>query len=723
MAYIKGNFRKYIFKSDKGYVIGLFKVREASSDVISYVNSTITFTGYFHDLNENDLYTFSGDIVNHERYGEQFNVSSYEIVLPNDKDNIIEFLSSNLFPGIGEKKASIIVDYLGPDCLEKILSNPDEMSLVPGLTKKQQKIIYDNLLKYQYSFEIIVSLTKFGFNTRDALSIYNKYKNETLSVLEFNPYLLVDDLNDISFKKIDNVRGKFNILDDDERRIKACIKHVMEELSNSLGSTYFNKEEIFSYMKRSVFSVTYDVFLLNLDSLILNNDIILVDNRLTLYKMYEAEQYIASRIFELSNNMIKTKLKDKDLIALEKFFDIKYSDQQTLAIRKSIENNLLVITGGPGTGKTTIIKAICRLYQEVFSVSGKDIVSDIALIAPTGRAAKRISEEAMLPASTIHRFLKWNKEDNTFRVNEEERSSAKLVIIDEASMIDTYLFYNLLLGLEYNTKIIIIGDYNQLPSVGSGQILKDIIESDCIDIIKLDRLYRTDKDSNINTLAYNILDNNYDMDVFNSMDLEFIPCNTSDLKSKLLPIINNYKSNLDNFQILIPIYKGDNGIDDINIYAQDLINPLENRVELNVESEIFRVGDKVLQLTNVPDLNVYNGDIGYITNIMIGSKKEIHINFDYNSVVYTQGEFSNIRLGYAISIHKAQGSEFDTVILPILSKYSGMLYKKLIYTAVTRTKKKLIVLGEESAFKKAILNDKESSRNTNLKNFITSCIK
>ena len=726
MAFIKGNFKKYIFKSDKGYTVGLFKIKDTSSDLESYKGKTITFTGYFDDLNESDIYILNGNFVEHERYGEQFSTSSYEITLPNDKDNVIDFLSSNLFPGIGEKKAEQIVKVLGSNCLEVILNNPDSLYLVPKITKKQKEIIEVNLNKYEQSYKTIVELNKCGFSTKDSLLINSKYKEKSLDVVNENIYTLVDDIRELSFKKIDSLRSNFNITDVDIRRIEQGIKYVLEEVSYTLGNTYFSINEIVGYTKRALFIFDEEKIYEGINNLTIKDEIIKVEDKYFYYKMYEAENYIAKRIFNLANNMSLGFVNDKDIKKLEEYYDISYNDDQKHAIKEALSNNFLVITGGPGTGKTTIIKAICKLYQDLNGFDTNALMENLALLAPTGRAAKRIAEQTLLKASTIHRFLKWNKEDDTFNVNEYNKSNVRFVIIDEASMIDTYLLYNLLLGLKENTKIILIGDYNQLPSVGPGQILKDIVESDLVNIIKLNKLYRQEETSNINLLAYNINNGNFSFDLFNtSDDLIFKESSSDKLKDYLKEYILKYKDmSFNDFITLAPIYKQENGIDDLNYFMQEILNPKSfNKNEIIIDGVLYRENDKVIELVNMVDDNVFNGDIGKILRIKNTSPKEVLIDFDSNIVKFTPTTFNNFSLGYTISIHKSQGSEFDTVIIPVLNKYSNMLYKKLIYTATTRAKKKLILVGEIDALKRAIYNDRESTRKTNLKEFLKDCIK
>ncbi len=726
MAFIKGNFKKYIFKSDKGYTVGLFKIKDTSSDLESYKGKTITFTGYFDDLNESDIYILNGNFVEHERYGEQFSTSSYEITLPNDKDNVIDFLSSNLFPGIGVKKAEQIVKVLGSNCLEVILNNPDNLYLVPKITKKQKETIEVNLNKYEQSYKTIVELNKCGFSTKDSLLINSKYKEKSLDVVNENIYTLVDDIPELSFKKIDSLRSNFNITDVDIRRVEQGIKYVLEEVSYTLGNTYFSINEIVGYTKRALFIFDGEKIYEGINNLIIKEEIIKVEDKYFYYKMYEAENYIAKRIFNLANNMSLGFVNDKDIKKLEEYYDISYNDDQKHAIKEALSNNFLVITGGPGTGKTTIIKAICKLYQDLNGFDINALMENLALLAPTGRAAKRIAEQTLLKTSTIHRFLKWNKEDNTFNVNEYNKSNVRFVIIDESSMIDTYLLYNLLLGLKENTKIILIGDYNQLPSVGPGQILKDIVESDLVNIIKLNKLYRQEETSNINLLAYNINNGNFSLDLFNtSDDLIFKESSSDKLKDYLKEYILKYKDmSFNDFITLAPIYKQENGIDDLNYFMQEILNPKSfNKNEIVIDGVLYRENDKVIELVNMVDDNVFNGDIGKILRIKNTTPKEVLIDFDSNIVKFTPTTFNNFSLGYTISIHKSQGSEFDTVIIPVLNKYSNMLYKKLIYTATTRAKKKLILVGEIDALKRAIYNDRESTRKTNLKEFLKDCIK
>lgn len=726
-SYIKGQYRKSIFKTDNGYIIGIFKVIETNIEELeTYINRTITFTGYFHELNEVDTYKLIGKLIEHPKYGEQFQVDNYERCMPETKDSMVEFLSSNLFKGIGEAKAKKIVKALGKDTFNVILNNPNNLILIPTVTEKNAKILHDKLIEYESSYETIIYLSKLGFSTKDSMIIYNKYREKTLEIIDDNIYLLIDDLYEMSFKKIDLIALKMNIKKDSLDRIGASIIYIMNELSNSFGHSYYSKEEIYSYLFRVLgINIEEDKYLDSLSKLEINLKIIKKEDRYYLFDMYEAEKIIAERFLLLSHAKdIKCNDIDNMIIQLEEYFSITYNELQKEAIKKSYLKKMLIITGGPGTGKTTIIKAILELYKNMNNYSNSDMITKVALLAPTGRAAKRMSEATNHPASTIHRFLKWNKDNNTFQINEYNKSDKEFILIDEASMIDTYLFSSLLKGISVNTKIIIVGDYDQLPSVGAGQVLSDLINSEILEVVYLKELYRQGHDSNILTLAYDIRNDLLKKDIFNIKDdLTFIECNNIEVINNIEDLANTYKDlSYKDFQILVPMYKTLNGIDNINCRVQNIFNKKdETKKELIYNDIIYREGDKVIQLTNMPEDNVYNGDIGIIKKISL-KPKEIHIDFDNNLVRYTPSNFNKFKLAYAISIHKSQGSEFDIVIIPIVSNFKKMLYKKLIYTAVTRSKKKLYLIGEYSSLQMAVKNTCNDLRRTTIKDFLLNGI-
>lgn len=729
MSYIKGNYRRSIYQNSQGYNIGLFKVMDTDDEKLAdYIAHIITFTGYFHELNDMDTYLFYGKLVTHPKYGEQFQVDNYERCKPEEKDSIIEFLTSGLFKGIGEKKAKAIVDVLGKDTLKIILENPDNLILIPGVTKKNIEVLHTKLQEYESSYEIILFLTELGFSTKDAMIVYNFYKNKTKNIIDTNIYKIIEDIYNMTFKKIDAIALKSGLEKTASIRVEASIIYIMNELSNAYGHSYYFKEEIASYLPRVLgVNITEKLFLDSLESLEKNLSIVKKEDRYYLKEMYESETLITKRFRMLSREEdIVIKDIDSKIKELENLFGITYNEQQFSAIKNSLLKKILIITGGPGTGKTTIMKGITELYRTINELSYEQLQEKIALLAPTGRAAKRMSESTLLRASTIHRFLKWQKETNKFQVNEYNKSRVEFVIIDEGSMIDTYLMASLLKGISANCKIILVGDDHQLPSVGPGQVLHDLIESNCLQKVELTELYRQGKDSNILTLAYDIRQGEVNEEVFNiGDDLTFIKATPSQVVENVLEITDTYQDlSYKEFQILCPMYKTIAGIDEINRHVQNKVNPKsKNKKEIQYGDVIFRENDKVLQLTNMLDENVYNGDIGIIKEIKISPKKEIIIDFDNNIVKYTPSNFNNFRLAYAISIHKAQGSEFDVVIIPIVRNYNKMLYRKLIYTGITRSKKKLYLIGDINALKYAVSNNNSDIRRTSIKDYLQNGIK
>ena len=723
-TYIKGNYRRSIFKSDKGYVIGLFKVREINDEALEeYVNHTITFTGYFHELNEDDTYILYGEVVNHPRYGMQFQSNKYERIKPTGKAAVVQFLSSDLFPGVGEKMAESIVEVLGDKALDKILEDESVLYLVPKLTEGKIKKIVSILKKYEESHQVISRLIDLDFSMREALAIYNEYKVNTMKIVDDNIYQLSYNLNDISFLKVDKAGRKLGILPDDLRRVKAVTLYIMKNLIYQNGDSFLNKEMIIQNVNKFL-NIGYD----NYDEVfkkLEEDDYIVIDkDDYYLTEIWQAEENISQRIYDMVNRNIKNhKNLDDLIIELEKVNNIKYNDDQKKAIKKAIDNNIVIITGGPGTGKTTIIKAITEIYQHINKLDYDDFVDKLALLAPTGRASKRMSESTFLPASTIHRFLKWNKDNGEFMINETNKSNVELVIIDEVSMIDVNLFDSLLKGLKRDVKLILVGDYDQLPSVGPGNLLKDLIYSEVIDVVHLNHLYRQDEDSYIVSLAYEIKDGNLSEDFLNTYnDYTFLKCSANHIKKNLINLCNKVISkgyDYKRLQILAPMYKGENGIDNLNKELQDIFNPSSaTKREIKVGDIIFRENDKILQLVNMPDENVFNGDIGVIKYIKYGDSKskknEIYVDFDGNLVKYTPKDFVKIKHGFIISIHKSQGSEFEMVIMPMASSYRRMLYKKLVYTGVTRAKRKLIIIGEPKAFVLSTSDDREYLRNSKL---------
>ncbi|MBR3523363.1 MAG: ATP-dependent RecD-like DNA helicase [Bacilli bacterium] len=723
---LKGTFKQLIFSASSGYVVGLFRIKESPEDR-EYENKTITITGYFVDIKENENYILDGEFIEHIKYGTQFNVTKYEVVKPEDKDGIVAFLSSSLFRGVGEKLATRIVDTLGDKTLDLILEDKDNLMRVYKMNQKKANDIYNTLLNYQESHKTIIYLTELGFTNHDALAIYNCYKNNTLKVIEHDIYRLLDDIDNLSFLKIDKIALNSGINPLDDKRLEALTYYVMQNISFQNGDTYLEYEEIkFQVSEFLNYEIDDNTLCFMLDNLVSSMKVIIIDDKYYLYDIYESEYNICQKIKNLVNKKKEKYTNIDDLIVqLENIDQINYNDEQIDAIKKALNNNITIITGGPGVGKTTIIKAILNIYNIVNDYTHDMLVNKVALLAPTGRAAKRMSEATNFPALTIHRFLKWNKETNEFQINEYHKSNVNLVIIDEASMIDINLLNSLFLGLKDNIKLVLVGDYNQLPSVGPGNILKDIIESNTVETVCLNHLYRQTEDSYIPVLSKEIKDNElknylnkYDDYIFMDTDNESIIARLTSVCEKLIKKGYNYY----NTQIMAPMYAGLVGIDNLNRILQDIFNPKDkNKKEIKYGDQIFRVGDKVLQLQNMVDLNVFNGDIGIIEDIT--DEKEIVINFDGNYVYYTIHDLVNIKHGYVISIHKSQGSEFKLVIMILSNSFRRLLYRKLIYTGVTRAKSKLIIIGQSEAFEMGVKNVNEKMRKTLLKDKLIECIK
>lgn len=730
-SYIRGNIREVFYKTDKGFMVGVFKIRETNDkELEEYVNRTITFSGNFHELVNDSEYKFYGETTNHPKYGFQFKVNYYEKLIPEEKDSIITFLSSGIFPGVGVKTATKIVEKLGDNTLDLILGDYNNLLIIPSIKEEKAKMIYDILYNEQLSYKTILYLEEKGFSVSDSVKIYEIYKEKTIEVIENNIYDVISKVSGVGFLTVDRIALNLGIEKDDERRILSCILYAMYDLCLTTGNTYATFNEIYlktyKYLDINIDISTFEYYILKLNK---SNEVIIIDDKYILKSIYDVETSISNKISILTKYPPKEiKGLDGVLDMLENVFEIKYNELQRKAIKSSLENKINIITGGPGTGKTTIIKGIVEAYKQIERITDDKLVSDMVLLAPTGRAARRIMEATNFSAYTIHKFLKWDKETDTFQINKFNKSNAKIVIIDEASMVDIFLFNSLLEGLNDDVRIILVGDYNQLPSVLPGQILKDLIDSDVVPTIKLNLLYRQKEDSYIINLSKEVNDG-YLSDDFVSKkgDYNFIEVSkdqinliTCELCKKALEKGYNYNQ----IQVLIPMYRGVNGIDNLNNKLQEIFNPKDENKDEFIHNDItFREGDKVLQTKNINDLEISNGDIGIIDSITktINNVSAI-INFDGVIVEFNKKNFDDLRLGYAISIHKSQGSEFDLVIMPMDMSFRRMLYRKLLYTGITRTKKSLTLVGEKEAFIYGVSRIEEESRNTLLCNLLKDSI-
>ena len=723
MQKIVGKIKSTIFHSDSGFFVGTFRIKETDDEMMKeFVNKTITITGIILDPNEEDVYEFAGNYQKHERYGYQFQFQSYEKKVPEGKDAVIDFLASPLIKGCGIKTAEQIVATLGDKALDLIKENQSNLLLVPGMTPKRASSIYLSVLSYSKVDDMLLSLKNKGFSISEATRLVKVYQDKTLLYLEENLYLFKEY---IAFDKLDRI-----FLQDheflDETRVLACLMEAMERRSNVTGDIYYSLEEVADSLK-GYFKIILEEEDLHsyLDKLVLKEQVVLDKDRVYLQSYYQMEEDIASLLRQKMAYPSKELSKiDSKLAELEDILGVKYNHEQKEAIKAALKSPVAIISGGPGTGKTTIVHAITKLFIELYKLSPIEIASTIALIAPTGRAAKKLSLSTHLPAMTIHRYLKWNKDTNDFGVNEENPNYHKLIIVDETSMIDTYLFASLLKGTLSSAQIVLVGDTFQLPSVGAGLILNDLVASNLFSYTELNTIYRQSENSYIPILAKEIKEHTVEATFKNKKDdYNFIECESKQIKDFLKEIIKKSIQKglkVDDIQILAPMYKGENGIDNLNVLLQEIFNPAdESKKEIVYFERIYREHDKVLQLVNNPDANVYNGDIGYILKIeeTNNGKKgwAVHIDFDGNQVIYTYEDLANIRHAYAITIHKSQGSEFPHVFLPISKNYYKMLYNKLIYTGVSRAKKSLVLIGEATSFLMAVQNNYAMNRKTSLK--------
>lgn len=711
--YIIGKVTRVIYENNtNSYKVGVFKVKDSSENLKEYINHSISFVGNFNNLSNEVFYRFYGNIVEHPKYGEQFNVNNYEMCNPTDEEEIISYLGSGLFKGIGIKTAEKIVDKYGNKTIEIIKNEPYALSKINGISVKTSLNIHEKLNSLTYEEELISNLTKIGFSVNESVKIVKTCALNLHDIIKNNLYILT---NIVDFDKVDSIYKKYNDKNSD-LRIENVIIHSIKSVCYKTGNTLASIEEVYvevlKYFDNDFKLSSFKIYLRNL---IEQFKIYEFDNYLMLNYFYDTEEYIGERINLYNRIKVKesiSKIK-KYLNKFEKKNNIILNDDQKEAITKSIDNNLFIITGGPGTGKTTIIKAIVDYYEDKNS---------IALLAPTGRSAKRMSYSVGVNASTIHKFLKWDKETSTFGLNERNQSKAKIVIIDEFSMVDIFLFYSLLKSLKDTVKLILVGDANQLPSINPGNVLYDLLNSNNINKKYLTQIYRTNERSFINILANKIKNKEIIEDVNDYNDFRFIESSDNNIINNLKVLCESVKKknmSLDEFQVLVPMYKGINGIDNLNKIMQSIFNPNNNDIEeLIIGNIIYRENDKVIQLVNDVDNNVFNGDIGYIERINSYPKKSIIINFSSHKVEYEQNDFDKFNLAYAVSIHKSQGSEYDNVVVIISNSHKRMFYNKLIYTACTRAKKNLIIIGQKGNFNYSIMSNYSEKRITHLKEFI-----
>ena len=707
-----GYIKKIRFYSESSnYIVALIEVEQE--------DKLITMNGYMNNFNDYEKYAFIGDYEIHPKYGKQFKLSEYRIIYAKESEEIIKYLSSPLFKGIGKALATQIVNTLGEECLEKIKEDKHNLDLVRGMTEKRREIIYEALTNGDYDQEVMQFFMGHGISLKNLGLIQAYYQEKTLEILQNNPYQLVEDIDGIGFKTADELALKTGGTLDNPNRIKAGIIYSIKQYGFNTGSTYCYLDEIKIMFSKIIYNIEEVSFNEYLDELIDEGLIIQRGDKYYYFEMDEAEKNIAEYLkirINKPDELFDEKEVERLLTNYEKTQGICYAAKQKEALNYFLKSSCMILTGGPGTGKTTIVQALLKVYSALYPDDR------IGLVAPTGRAAKRLTELTGIYACTIHRLLKWDLHSNTFAMNKSNPLDLDVLIIDEFSMVDCLLLSKLFEAGRGINKVLFIGDYHQLPSVAPGNILQDLMEAG-VKTIELDEIFRQAKDSGIIQLAHHIIHNEIEnMDLFEQYrDINFFPCINYDVVKNVKIIVKKaigegYDTN--DIQVLVPMYQGVAGIDALNDALQDVFNPID---EFNDSYQIgrkeYRVGDKILQLKNRPDDDVFNGDIGTLVEICRKDNFEylqdtLIVDFDGNFVEYTSNTFNTITHAYCMSIHKSQGNEFKIVIMAVLSDYYIMLRRNLLYTAITRAKQSLFILGSSKAFMHGLANYQDSRRKT-----------
>lgn len=666
-----------------------------------------TLTGYTTQLDYALKYYFNTEEIVHPKYDLQYKILTYKIYNEGNKDSIIAYLSSSLFPGVGLIGATNIYDTLGDDALNLITSDPSCLDLVPKLSKKQKEIIYLSI-KANINFEqIYLELHNIGLTNHMIHHLYEKYQEKTLDVIEENPYRLIYEIDNIGFLTADNLALKLGFKVNDLERLKALLVYTLSNISRSVGLTYMSKDQLlnsaYNYLLKGT-KVTSQELEEALNKDIDENKLIIENEHIYLPYAYFDELNIANKINHILANKLNKyndDLINKLMVDFEEMEEIELEELQKEAIIQGIKNNISIITGGPGTGKTTIIKAIINLYSALngYNIYDDEAYYDILLCAPTGKASKRICEQTKFKASTIHKALGYNFE-NEFEYDENNRLPYNLIVIDEASMIDNNLASHLFRAIKDKTKIVLVGDSFQLPSISPGAFLKDLIDSGKIHTTFLKTIFRQRENSNIILLSDMVKNGNIFQNIFNENDLKYIACkkeDTTDVVNKIIEDEINKGFDLYNdIEILAPMYKGEAGIDNLNLAISNHFNA-NYSYEIKRNDKLFRENDKVIYLINSKEFELMNGDIGVISNktINLNNDKEMYeINFDDRIKKFGINDFDDLKLAYAMSIHKAQGSEYPIVILVLNDSFKHMLKRKLLYTAISRAKIRLYIVGD-----------------------------
>ena len=729
METVKGYVEEIIFRNiDNGYCVLL----------INAGNNLVTAVGVFPPVEEGEYLEMQGERVVNNKFGEQFNVSECKIVQPDSVESIYRYLSSGLFYGVGEVTAKNIVNTFGARALEYIEKDPVKLSQVKGLSLKKAMAINEAFIVHKEQQATILYLQNFDISLNLALKIYKTYGDGTKRIIEKNPYQMVEDVDGVGFITADKIALKMGFDQYSRFRITAGIGHVLQEGASKNGHTYLERREVVSEVCR-LLKMNEEEYRYMVDGIILDNvvmgKIVIIEEGgeecVMLTRMYENENGIARCLADMLVSAEEIDLNiDADIDEYQKSKGITLHENQIEAIKNCVKYGVNVITGGPGTGKTTIINCILTILKKQYMRT--------VLCAPTGRASKRLAEATGEDAKTIHRLLDldFTGGKGHFTYNEDTKLDADVVVVDEVSMCDEYVFYALIRAIKRGGRLILVGDKDQLPSVGAGNILSDIIASGLVPVNYLTYIYRQSDDSLIISNAHKVnegkmptIDNkSKDFFVDAQTDTADMLKNCIDLVTKRLPSFSKLAPK--DIQVLCPMKKGVIGVENINIEMQKALNPPDSsKGELRAGANIFRVGDKVIHTVNnyqmewlSPDglsgSGVFNGDIGYIIEVN-KSAPSLKVEFDDGKIAtYKQENLDEIALAYAISIHKSQGSEFPAVIIMVSGGNPFLMTRNLLYTAITRAKQIVVIEGSKESLAKMVKNDYTAKRNTLLTQFL-----
>ncbi|MCD8870186.1 SF1B family DNA helicase RecD2 [Staphylococcus gallinarum] len=715
---IKGTVDAILFQNKENFYTVL-KVDTIETN--ENFDSIPTIVGFFPDIAEGDVYIFKGQIVTHAKYGKQLKAETFEKELPQTKEAIISYLSSDLFKGIGKKTAQSIVNKLGENAINDILNDPTILENVPGLPKKKQKQIAEQIASNQETEQIIIRLHDLGFGPKLAMSIYQAYLGETLTIVEQKPYQLVYDVKGIGFNKADTLARNVGIQFNDPERLKAGVLYVLEEECIKQGHTYLPTQTVLDMTSDMLSNqpqeiINHEQLVEVMQQLVDADKLIRQDTEVAIPSLYYSELKSVQNLYR--NFTYTNKLKEieqSDLLLeigeIETRNDVNYAESQREALQTAINSKVMLLTGGPGTGKTTVIKGIVELYAEIhgLSLNYDDYKNDdypVVLGAPTGRASKRLADATGLEAMTIHRLIGWNQDTQPEDILDNE-ISAKLIIIDEMSMVDTWLFHQFMNAVPIDAQIVLVGDEDQLPSVGPGQVFKDLIDSKVVPRVNLTEVYRQQDGSSIIELAHR-MKLNEPIDITQRYhDRNFINCSTEQIPTVVEKVVGSAVKkgyDMSDIQVLAPMYKGSAGIKKLNTVLQSILNSKQkDSREIEFGDVIFRKGDKVLQLVNRPSDNIFNGDIGVVVGIFWAKENALNkdvlvVDFEGNEITFSRQDLMELTHAYCTSIHKSQGSEFPIVIMPMVKQYFRMLQKPILYTGLTRAKQSLVFLGDPQAF-------------------------